>query len=233
MRFLCSVFYNCYKLQHIIIGDSVTSINANAFYGCTNLKEVSFGNNLSTIGNDAFYLCSSLVNIQIPDCVKTIGSRAFQNCSSLTSITIGSQVTSIGYYAFFYCTSLKSVYCSAICPPELKKYDASRSNVFGENANGRRIYVYEEVVDLYKTEWKEYSSSIYSHGKYPDNGATTTFYYTTSDEQIVNTSTIAIKSNEYTDGIGRMIVYGEIESVFDAIEQIQRATELLYHRFCN
>ena len=95
-------FYNCSKLIHISIPQSVTSIGDETFSGCTSLDYLYLPQNLMSIGSSAFAGCTSLTSITIPQSVTSIGMGAFQNCSSLTSITIpeNSQLTIIEAYAF-------------------------------------------------------------------------------------------------------------------------------------
>ncbi len=89
--------------------------------------------------------------------VTTIGSYAFYDCYRLTSDTIPDSVTTIGKGAFYHCDSLTSVYCEATTPPSL-----GGSEVFDDNASGRKIYVSTESVDAYKsaTYWSEYADYI-------------------------------------------------------------------------
>ena len=88
--------------------------------------------------------------------IKKIVDGAFYNCSSLTSINIPNSITSIGDYAFYGCDSLTSVYCRATTPPQLG------SNVFYNNASGRKIYVPRNSVDAYKSAagWTSYAADI-------------------------------------------------------------------------
>ena len=72
----------------------------------------------------------------------------------ITSVVIEDGVTSIGDYAFYGCTSLTSV---TIYAPELTYYG---SNAFSNNASGRKIYVYSDCVDTYKTGWSAYAADI-------------------------------------------------------------------------
>ena len=182
------------------IPDSVTSIGDWAFDDCSSLTSVTIPDSVTTIGNGAFCDCLSLTSITIPDSVTTIGNYAFRNCSSLTSITIPDSVSTIGDYAFEYCSSLKKVYCNAAFPPSIG------SSVFTNNASGRKIYVYEESVDLYKSKWSTYKSSIVSNGK--NSSISTIITYTSSDGAIVTSAYLPIISNSYENGVGTMVVGG-------------------------
>ena len=175
-------FGGCTGLTSIEIPASVTSIGENAFTGCTALESISVaaGNTVydsrhdcnaiieietntliqgckntvipdgsdgvTSIGDNAFSGCTSLTSIEIPDGVTSIGIAAFDNCTSLTSIEIPASVTSIDDWAFDGCTSLASV---IIYAPELDYYG---SDAFYNNAEGRKIYVYNDCLETYKAQ---------------------------------------------------------------------------------
>lgn len=73
-------------LEHLIIPDTVITMNNYMFYGC-----------------------SSLISVIIPDSVTKISSDAFSRCNNLTSVTIGNGVTEVSGYAFYDCTALTSI----------------------------------------------------------------------------------------------------------------------------
>lgn len=75
-----------HKMQAIIIGDEVRSIDGRAFCGCLNLESVSIGVNLQMIGNNAFTCCSHLTTINFPPTLKRIGHFAFSYCDRLNDI---------------------------------------------------------------------------------------------------------------------------------------------------
>ena len=91
-----AAFEQCPYLEEIGIPDSVTTIGSSAFSGCRRLTSVSLGDGVTEIGGGAFSGCSSLISLTIPDSVTSIGENAFSGCSGLTSIEIPDSVTSIG-----------------------------------------------------------------------------------------------------------------------------------------
>lgn len=63
-------------------------------------------------------------------------------------------MTSIGVDAFYNCNSLGSV---TIYAPSLETYGYV---AFYDNAAGRKIYVFSEYLDDYKTGWSDYADDI-------------------------------------------------------------------------
>ena len=230
-----AAFCYCSSLTSVTIGDSVTSIGERAFASCTSLTSVNIPDSVMEIGDGAFYSCTSLTEFTgkfvedngrilvvdsalkafapvgiteytIPNSVPKIGEYAFSYCTSLTSVNIPNSVTEIGDYAFYQSTSLKKVYCYATVPPTLLE-DNSYGYVFYGNATGRRIYVYEECVELYKSVWSRYKDSIYTNGK--NCPETTTIQYTTNDGNTITSSKLPIISNIYENGVGTLVYSGK------------------------
>ncbi len=77
-------FYDCDKIDDVIIPDSVDKIEDYAFYGCDNLFNVTLGENLKDIEDHAFLDCNKIVEVF--------------NKSSL-NVRVG-QASTTGYVAF-------------------------------------------------------------------------------------------------------------------------------------
>ena len=151
-----NVFYQCTGLTSINIPNGVTAIGDSAFSGCSGLTSVTIGSGLTSIGSQVFFQCSGLTSLTIGSGVTSIGDTTFLGCTGLTSITIPSSVTTISSYAFSGCTNLINVTVEATTPPSLG------SNVFAQNASGRKIYVPSASVATYKAAsgWSGYASDI-------------------------------------------------------------------------
>jgi hypothetical protein len=104
-----SIFFGCFSVSALTIGNNVQTIPDYAFSGCTGLTSVTIPNSVKTIGSGVFRSCSNLTSVTIPNSVTNIGDHAFHSCFRLTSVTIGNLVTTIGAQAFNSCFRLTSV----------------------------------------------------------------------------------------------------------------------------
>ncbi len=93
--------------------------------------------------------------------VTSIGTLAFHACTGLTAIMIPSSVTSIGLKAFTDCTSLTSV---TIWAPSLTTYGGIAFHKEVDQVltpmDNVRIYVPDDAVSTYQTNWKGTESTI-------------------------------------------------------------------------
>ncbi len=86
----------------------------------------------------------------------SIGEKAFHGCTQLTTINVSADIRYIYASAFSGCSSLSSV---TIYAP--KMYDNGYgTNAFSGNADGRKIYVFNNYVDIYKQGWSDYADDI-------------------------------------------------------------------------
>ncbi|MBQ3528759.1 MAG: leucine-rich repeat protein [Clostridia bacterium] len=110
-------FYECTKLESVIIPESIIRIGNMIFNRCSNLKTVivdsnnityySSGNCIIRASDDI--LIAACENSTIPNGVKGIGYGAFYECLNYTSITIPEGVTHIDELSFSYCENLESI----------------------------------------------------------------------------------------------------------------------------
>lgn len=147
-------FYNCTKLEKVIIPNSITEIGNHSFSNCTSLKNITIPNSVKTIEKEAFFGCNYLVDFQIPKSVTEIEDYALGACERLTSITIPRGVTKIGSLAFRDWFVMKTLYCEAETPPV-----CADDTFQGANVSNCKLYVPEKSVEAYKKAniWKDFS----------------------------------------------------------------------------
>lgn len=150
-------FRSCTNLETITIPYGVTSIGERAFIWCTKLKNINIPESVTFIGDFAFKNCESLISINIPNGVVAIGERTFYECRNLISVTFPETLLSIGTEAFEGCSNLANIYCKAKLPPFGDYwFSAPYTNI------DCKIYVYEDVVNLYKSnaDWGKFAKYI-------------------------------------------------------------------------
>lgn len=101
-------FYECTKLQQVVLPQSVTTICGEAFSGCSSLTQITLPTKLECIGVNAFAR-TGLRSIVIPDTVQSLGNGVFFRCHQLQQVTLPAGLTEIPDGAFFACQKLSSV----------------------------------------------------------------------------------------------------------------------------
>lgn len=104
-------FAQCSQLQNIVLGPTLTTIDASGFAYCGFLTSVDFSlcNLLTNIGDRAF-LNAQLTTLNLSStAIETIGERAFSYCNSLQTVVLRSSLLSIGDYCFELTDSLTSI----------------------------------------------------------------------------------------------------------------------------
>lgn len=99
-------FYNCTKLDTMILSDSVKSIGAFAFQNCSVLTTVFLPEGLEYIGESAFEDCRVLNGIPLPSTVKEMATRSFSSCYSIKNLKLPNQLTTLEEAAFANCYSI-------------------------------------------------------------------------------------------------------------------------------
>lgn len=147
-------FFGCRSLVSVILHNEITTIVQSAFQSCVTLSNINIPDSVTTIGSGAFADCA-LQSIHIPNIVK-LDTACFQSCRQLESVEIPSTVTTINNQVFNNCNALTTVIVRPTTPPTLG------TNVFANNASGRKIYVPSESVNAYKTatNWSAYAADI-------------------------------------------------------------------------
>ena len=96
------MFYDCSKLQAMVLPSTVTAINSNAFAR------------------------TGLQAIDIPGTVRTLGGDAFAYCGSLNTVVVGGKVSALGQ-GVFYASAVKTAYVKPVTPPGTPAYLFSSS----------------------------------------------------------------------------------------------------------
>ena len=87
------------SVKKVILGDKVTSIDAQLFLGCSRLEIVKM-DNVTSIGDYAFSGCSKLLLSEMPSGLQVIGAEAFMYVSSLKRVSFKQALRKIGRGAF-------------------------------------------------------------------------------------------------------------------------------------
>lgn len=93
------VFY-CSQITSAEITGNVKSIGENAFYNCQKLETLILHDGIEIIARNAFSYCSSLTNVTIPGSVSVIDEYVFSSCKNLSSVNVLEGVTKIESNAF-------------------------------------------------------------------------------------------------------------------------------------
>ncbi len=93
------VFY-CSQITSAEITGNVKSIGENAFYNCQKLETLILHDGIEIIARNAFSYCSSLTNVTIPGSVPVIDEYVFSSCKNLSSVNVLEGVTKIESNAF-------------------------------------------------------------------------------------------------------------------------------------
>lgn len=97
------------SVEHIVIGEGITSLNHRLFTEMPNLKTVDLG----TVKDShvTFENCG-MEEIVFPETMTNVGEFTVQNCESLKKATILGGSSGVREGLFHYCTSLEEVYFS-------------------------------------------------------------------------------------------------------------------------
>ena len=122
-------FYDCYKLENLMLPGNLETIGFKAVAECYQLKEINIPASVVKINDAAFENCRSIKSITFGGqaeaksfasrmkraaadgdvALQRIGNRAFYNCHALENLVIPEGVTEVGDAAFYGCTYLDSL----------------------------------------------------------------------------------------------------------------------------
>ena len=94
------------NIYTVIIEPGITNVGSFAFWNCKKLEKIVISNTVKVIEDTAFGSCSNLETITIPNGVEQIDSYAFSDCENLKKVNISSSVNNISTSAFSGCSNL-------------------------------------------------------------------------------------------------------------------------------
>ena len=107
-----NAFSGCANLESVdLSGAPNLKTIGSSFYDCTKLDGVMLYEGLEKIGGSAFNHCTSLGSIHIPSTVTEIGSWCFEDCKNLGEVTFaeGINLGTIEGATFIRCSNLKKI----------------------------------------------------------------------------------------------------------------------------
>lgn len=125
------------EIEHIVVEDGITHLNATIFGHLPNLKTVDLGN--AEFIDFAFYECGSLEEVVIPESMYAIGASSFAHCTSLRKVEIPGE-TEIRWGAFADTPNLEAIHCSENTTVNGNPFELDGEMLVSENAV---FYVYE------------------------------------------------------------------------------------------
>ena len=169
-------FYNCISLETVKGTSNITSINSAIFQNCSSLHgEIDLSNVNSAPQVSIFNGCSNIERIILGD-FSHIGSRwhtfdsnrlYFGNCYNLHTVDIKSLNKIYGGStggAFRNTHNMQNFVLRCITVPTITEDSVLQRSSFG--SNNVNIYVPDEAIDDYKTQWSTVADYIYPLSEY-------------------------------------------------------------------
>ena len=171
-----ATFYNCKKVQKVLLPSVLQEIGKIAFSDCYVMNEfrvyknvqypsaVDLPSSLTTIGEGAFFNCKSLPYVGAPSSLKTIGDNAFQNCESLSNANL-SGIKTVGKGAFNGCSKLTTANITSVTTLGDEVFSSCSSLTTVEGARSLVTIGDKAFYDCNQLAKFDWSSSITSIGK--------------------------------------------------------------------
>lgn len=110
---ISNVFWTCFSLENVVVGDNVKTIPNSLFSDCRGLKNIIIPNSVTEIGEWAF-ASTSISSIIIPNNITKIGNGAFADCLDLNTLYFNAEnceiiPNDVNTRIFNYCNSLSLV----------------------------------------------------------------------------------------------------------------------------
>ncbi|MFR1304245.1 leucine-rich repeat protein [Eubacterium callanderi] len=100
-------FYNCSRLEKVILPKSLKYLEHSCFSNCSALKRIEIPAGVTVLPARAFRDCKNLETIVLPDSIRLIEQGCFQNCENLININWPEELLRINEYAFYGCKKLE------------------------------------------------------------------------------------------------------------------------------
>ena len=195
-------FKNCGRITGITIPETITRLGDQCFAGCSSITAITIPNSITSWGDYCFLGCGGLKDITLSEGLSSLGKYAFYNCGALKEITIPESITSIGEGAFAKCDEMEKILMTSTTPPTCSGDLGLRPEA--------KVYVPEDVVDVYKgtnywTNCNITSRADYPMGDYVIDGLKYTLYpYSQKATLVANNysdTKIDIPSNVAYEGV--------------------------------
>lgn len=188
-------FENCISLTRFTIPNSVCELGDGVFAGCENIKfegkfatadgnAVVFEYNEPTLDPEIYNKKYKLISVspkderrkldisEIDPKISILGEKCFYGCKNLRRVDIHDEVTDIGNNAFEGCENLYEVYFHGN-----GMFNSIGENIFENIATDFKIFVPEELLEVYIQSLGKYKDHIYP---IPANNCI--ICYTTNDD---------------------------------------------------
>lgn len=214
-RYGYSPFYNLTKLQKIVIGKNISSLDKYLFYKCTGLTTLDFSSsNIKKIEEHCFNGCTGLTQFENPSSLLEIGESAFYGCRGLVNLKLTNIV--ISGSSFYQCTGLKNLEIDCETIPEKCFYGCTNlSNIqFGKNVKFIENLNFNNCTSLTEIE---IPANIERIGRTMTTTANRPFYGCTTLKNVTiqDDNKKLILGTYYASGTGASIFSGcPIESVY-------------------
>lgn len=152
-------FKDCSHITGITIPESVIRLGDQCFAGCSGITAITIPNSITSWGEYCFLGCGGLKDITLSEGLSSIGKYAFYNCGALKAITIPESITSIGEGVFADCYEMEKILMTSATPPTCSGGLGLRDEA--------KVYVPEDVVDVYNGTDYWNSCNIVSRAEYP------------------------------------------------------------------
>lgn len=155
-----TVFANCYNISTISLPSTISSIVSGAFNSCYCLQACMFSS-ITSFPSSLFNGCYNITTIILPEGVSTIQNNSFKSCYCLTKLILPSSVKTINNDTFSGCYSLTELYMKSTNPPSL-----ASSSAFAQAQSDFTIYVPyssdHSILTAYKTatNWSAVAEKI-------------------------------------------------------------------------